>query len=298
MAQSGVATSAQPRAVAGGKWAIAIAVALGALLEVVDTSIVNVALTDMQNTLGATLSEVSWVVSGYAVANVIVLPLTAWLGERFGKKRYFIFSLVGFTVASIMCGLASTLPMLVIARVLQGLMGGGLLAKAQAILFETFPKEEQGVAQAFFGAIVIAGPAIGPTLGGYLVTNIGWRWIFFVNVPLGILAVFMCQASLKPDTEQRNTSQIDWIAILMLATGLGCLQTFLEEGNSEDWFESLPIVAQTLMHYPSQETGMLLLPSALASAVTMIGAGQIIRKIDSRLALVIGACILVFAVHQ
>jgi MFS transporter, DHA2 family, multidrug resistance protein len=357
MAQSAVPIQARPRAAAGGKWAIAVAVATGALLEVVDTSIVNVALTDMQNTLGATLSEVSWVVSGYAVANVIVLPLTAWLGDRFGKKRYFIFSLVGFTVASIMCGLATTLPMLVIARVLQGLMGGGLLAKAQAILFETFPKEEQGVAQAFFGAIVIAGPAIGPTLGGYLVTNIGWRWIFFVNVPLGILAVLMCQASLKPDVESKNTSQVDWIAILMLAVGLGSLQTLLEEGNSEDWFESrliwllfvsaivslvafvfrelrskspvvdlrvlryrslwagsilsvivgmalygtlfsVPIFAQTLMHYTSQETGMLLLPSALASAVTMIGAGQIIRKVDSRLGLVIGATILVFAVYQ
>ena len=357
MAQSAVPIQAKPKAAAGGKWAIAIAVATGALLEVVDTSIVNVALTDMQNTLGATLSEVSWVVSGYAVANVIVLPLTAWLGDRFGKKRYFIFSLVGFTVASIMCGLSTTLPMLVIARVLQGLMGGGLLAKAQAILFETFPKEEQGVAQAFFGAIVIAGPAIGPTLGGYLVTNIGWRWIFFVNVPLGILAVLMCSASLKPDVESKNTSQIDFIAILMLAVGLGSLQTLLEEGNSEDWFESrliwvlfvaaivsliafvirelrskipvvdlrvlryrslwagsilsvivgmalygtlfsVPIFAQTLMHYTSQETGMLLLPSALASAVTMIGAGQIIRKVDSRVGLVIGATILVFAVYQ
>ncbi len=357
MAQSAVPTSAKPKAAAGGKWAIAIAVALGALLEVVDTSIVNVALTDMQNTLGATLSEVSWVVSGYAVANVIVLPLTAWLGDRFGKKRYFIFSLVGFTVASVMCGLATTLPMLVIARVLQGLMGGGLLAKAQAILFETFPKEEQGVAQAFFGAIVIAGPAIGPTLGGYLVTNIGWRWIFFVNVPLGILAVIMCQASLKPDSDEKSTARIDWIAIAMLAIGLGSLQTFLEEGNSEDWFESrlicalfvaaivsliafvfrelkskipvvdlrvlryrslwagsilsvivgmalygtlfaVPIYAQSLMNYTSQETGMLLLPSALASAATMIGAGQIIRKVDSRVGLVIGASILVFAVHK
>ena len=357
MAQSAVPIQAKPRAAAGGKWAIAIAVALGALLEVVDTSIVNVALTDMQNTLGATLSEVSWVVSGYAVANVIVLPLTAWLGDRFGKKRYFIFSLIGFTIASVMCGMATTLPLLIIARVLQGLMGGGLLAKAQAILFETFPKEEQGVAQAFFGAIVIAGPAIGPTLGGYLVTNIGWRWIFFVNVPLGILAVLMCSASLKPDGENKNTSQIDWIAILMLASGLGALQTLLEEGNSEDWFESrlitalfvtavvslvafvyrelksknpvvdlrvlryrslwagsilsvivgmalygalfaVPIFAQSLMHYTSQETGMLLLPSALASAVTMIGAGQIIRKVDSRLGLVVGALILVFAVYR
>lgn len=359
MTQSAVPIGASPKAkaAAGGKWAVAIAVALGALLEVVDTSIVNVALTDMQNTLGATLSEVSWVVSGYAVANVIVLPLTAWLGDRFGKKNYFIFSLVGFTVASVMCGLASTLPMLIVARVLQGLMGGGLLAKAQAILFETFPKEEQGVAQAFFGAIVIAGPAIGPTLGGYLVTNVNWRWIFFVNVPLGILAIIMCQAALKPDTEERNTSRIDWIAIAMLAIGLGSLQTLLEEGNSEDWFESrfvtalfvasivaigafihrelkskspvvdlrvlryrslwagsilsvivgmalygalfaIPIFAQSLMGYTSQETGMLLLPSALASAATMIGAGQIIRKVDPRLGLVIGASILVFAVYQ
>jgi DHA2 family multidrug resistance protein len=356
LAQSAIPIQAKPKA-AAGKWAIAVAVALGALLEVVDTSIVNVALTDMQNTLGATLSEVSWVVSGYAVANVIVLPLTAWLGDRFGKKRYFIFSLIGFTIASIMCGMATTLPLLIIARVLQGLMGGGLLAKAQAILFETFPKEEQGVAQAFFGAIVIAGPAIGPTLGGYLVTNIGWRWIFFVNVPLGILAVIMCSASLKPDGESKNTSQIDWIAIFLLACGLGSLQTLLEEGNSEDWFESrliialfvsaivslvafvfrelksknpvvdlrvlryrslwagsilsvivgmalygalfaVPIFAQTLMHYTSQETGMLLLPSALASAVTMIGAGQIIRKVDSRLGLVTGALILVFAVYR
>lgn len=348
---------AEARAAAGGKWAIAIAVALGALLEVVDVSIVNVALTDMQNTLGATLTEVSWVVSGYAVANVIVLPLTAWLGQRFGKKTYFIFSLIGFTLASVMCGLANSLIMLIISRVLQGLMGGGLLAKAQAILFETFPKEEQGVAQAFFGAIVIAGPAIGPTLGGYLVTNIGWRWIFFVNVPIGILAVLMCSAALPADSEHKNTSRIDWIAILMLATGLGTLQTLLEEGNSDDWFESrfitalfvtsiaslgafvyrelkspipvvdlrvlryrslwagsilsvivgmalygalfaVPIFAQTLMHYTSQETGMLLLPSALASAVTMIAAGQIIRKVDSRLGLLIGALILVFAVHQ
>jgi DHA2 family multidrug resistance protein len=357
MAQSVPLVPILPRAAAGGKWAIAIAVALGALLEVVDVSIVNVALTDMQNTLGATLSEVSWVVSGYAVANVIVLPLTAWLGDRFGKKTYFIFSLIGFTIASVMCGLSNSLPMLIIARVLQGLMGGGLLAKAQAILFETFPKEEQGVAQAFFGAIVIAGPAIGPTLGGYLVTNIGWRWIFFVNVPIGILAVAMCSAALAPDTATKNTSRIDWIAILMLATGLGTLQTLLEEGNSEDWFDSkfitalfvtsivslgafvyrelkspipvvdlrvlryrslwagsilsvivgmalygalfaVPIFAQSLMGYTSQETGMLLLPSALASAATMILAGQVIRKVDSRLGLVTGALILVFAVHQ
>src|ERR1700734_2866943 len=139
---------------ADNKWFIAIAVALGAVLEVVDTSIVNVALNEMQNSLGATLTEVSWVVSSYAVANVIILPMTAWLRDRFGKKRYFIFSPVAFTIASMVCGMAQNLPMLIVARVVQGLGGGGLLAKAQAILFETFPKKEQAMAQAFFGAIV------------------------------------------------------------------------------------------------------------------------------------------------
>ncbi len=185
----------------------------GALLEVVDTSIVNVALNEMQNSLGATLSEVSWVVSSYAVANVIILPMTAWLGDRFGKKRYFIFSLIAFTLASVLCGIATNLPMLIFARVLQGLGGGGLLAKAQAILFETFPREEQAMAQGFFGAIVIAGPAIGPTLGGYLVTNVNWRWIFFVNVPVGIAAVFMCLAFLPEDEERDKATDaaVDWV---------------------------------------------------------------------------------------
>src|SRR5262249_18273700 len=152
---------------------------------------VNVALSDMQASLGASLSEVSWVVSSYGIANVIILPLSAWLGHRFGKKNYFLFSLIGFTLASILCGMSTTLPLPLVARLLQGLTGGGLLAKAQSILFETFPREEQAMAQGFFGAIVIAGPAIGPTLGGYIVTNIGWRWIFFVNIPVGIAAVLL-----------------------------------------------------------------------------------------------------------
>src|SRR5262249_11532718 len=193
------------------KWFVATAVALGALLEIIDTSIVNVALADMQAELGATLNQVSWVVSSYAVANVIILPLSAWLGMRFGKKKYFLFSLVGFTAASVLCGLATTLPMLIAARVLQGLMGGGLLAKAQAILFETFPREEQAAAQGFFGAIVIAGPVIGPTLGGYIVTNIGWRWIFFINVPVGIVAVILTIMALPQDAPSRDRSRVDWL---------------------------------------------------------------------------------------
>jgi DHA2 family multidrug resistance protein len=220
------------------KWMIAIAVALGALMEIVDTSIVNVALTEMQASLGATLTQMSWVVSSYAIANVIILPLSAWLGMRFGKKRYFVFSLVGFTFASVLCGVSTSLWMLTVARVLQGLFGGGLLAKAQAFLFETFPKEEQASAQGFFGAIVIAGPVVGPTLGGYIVTHVGWRWIFFINVPIGIAAVAMCVATLPADGVLGKRQPVDWTAILLLALGLGALQTFLEEGYSEDWFES------------------------------------------------------------
>ena len=342
------------RAAGTNKWFIAVAVALGALLEVIDTSIVNVALTDMQNAFGATLTQVSWVVSSYAVANVIILPLTAWLGMRFGKKSYFVSSLVGFTVASALCGLAQNLPMLIAARVLQGLTGGGLLAKAQGILFETFPKEEQATAQGFFGAIVIAGPTIGPTLGGYITTNIGWRWIFYINLPIGIVAVLMCLAALPEDTEAHDRSPVDWGALALLAIGVGSLQTVLEEGNSEQWFESpfiivmsvaavvgiawfvwrqlnsarpvvdlrvlryrslwsgsilsvvlgmalygaifaVPIFAQSMLGFSSQQTGFLLLPSALASAVMMPVASMLIKKYDPRALLVAGGLILVSA---
>ena len=241
-----ITADAAPQARAAvNKWAVAVAVAIGALLEVIDVSIVNVALNEVQSSLGATLSQVSWVVSSYAVANVIILPLSAWLGRRFGKKNYFIASLVGFTLASVLCGLATNLPMLIIARVLQGLAGGGLLAKAQAILFETFPKSEQAMAQAFFGIIVIAGPAIGPTLGGYLVTNVDWRWIFFINVPVGIAAVLLCLSALPRDEAPPARTPVDWLALGLLAAGLGSLQTVLEEGNSDGWFQSPFIVVLT-----------------------------------------------------
>src|SRR5258706_6458 len=178
------------------RWLIAISVALGALLEIVDTSIVNVAMPQMQASLGVTLSEVGWVITSYAIANVIILPLSAWLGDRFGKKRFFVFSLIAFVAASMLCGMAHSLGMLVFARVLQGLFGGGLLAKAQSFLWETFPPEERGAAQALFGIVAIGGPAIGPTLGGYIVTNLVWRWIFYVNFPIVLVAIAMASTFL------------------------------------------------------------------------------------------------------
>ncbi|HMJ11493.1 MAG TPA: DHA2 family efflux MFS transporter permease subunit [Polyangiaceae bacterium] len=339
------------------RWLIAISVALGALLEIVDISIVNVALTEMQASLGATLGEIGWVVTGYAIANVIILPLSAWLGDRFGKKRFFVFSLVAFVAASLLCGFAHSLGMLIVARVLQGLFGGGLLAKAQSILFETFPKEEQAAAQALFGVVAIAGPAIGPTLGGYIVTNLDWRWIFFINLPLGILAVLMASAFLVPDGERHEPAAgVDWFSLLLLALGLGSLQTVLEEGYSESWFDSqficlmgalaavclvvfvtrqlrirnpvvdlhvlrhrslwagcmvsavigmglygalfaVPIFAQSMLHFTAQQTGMLLLPGALASAFTMPFVARLLHRFDARLLIACGALLIIYSMH-
>lgn len=337
------------------KWAIAITASLGAILEVIDTSIVNVALAEMQASLGATISEIGWVVTGYAIANVVMIPLTAWLGDLFGQKKYFIFSLVGFTVSSVLCGLAPNLGTLILARILQGLCGGGLLAKAQAILFQTFPPHEQGTAQAVFGIGVIAGPAIGPTLGGFLTDTLGWRWIFFINIPFGILAVVMGILFLKPDRfdPQAKAQKVDWLGIGLLILAVGSLQTFLEEGDKNDWFESgfittlailasvglilfiwrelvtpkpavdlrvlrhrslaagslysavlgmglygalfaVPIFAQTVLHFTATQTGILLFPGALASAIMMPVLGKLTSKIDPRLLIAGGGTITSF----
>jgi MFS transporter, DHA2 family, multidrug resistance protein len=232
------------------RWMLALGVSIGALMEVIDSSITNVALPHIQGNLGATASEAAWVVTAYSVANVITMPLAVWLGDVFGKKSYFVFSMVGFTVTSMMCGFAPDLLTLVLARVLQGLFGGGLLAKAQAFLFESFPPEKQGMIQGLFGVCVIVGPIIGPTLGGYLTDNLNWRWIFFINLPVGILATILCQLFIptdrkRPEGEKLKLS-IDWVGIASLSVMLGCLQYVLEKGQDEDWFSSRTIIAASI----------------------------------------------------
>ena len=332
------------------KWVITLAASLGAILEVIDTSITNVALPDIRGNLGATLSEAGWISTAYACANVVIIPLSAWLGDRFGRKNYFVFSLVGFTGSSVLCGVSPNLGFLIAARVLQGLAGGGLLAKAQSVVFESFAVAERGAAQAIFGLGVIAGPALGPVLGGWLTDQMGWRWIFFINVPFGILAVLACTTFFPADEPEKldRTGTVDWTGIGLLAVGLASFQTFLEEGQQDDWFGSdfirvmaalaffgialfiwwelrvdkpavdlrvlrhrsmiggtlysgilgmgiygimfaIPVFVQEYLHYTPTQSGVLQVPGAIASAVTMILYGRLLSKYDPRLMIVIGA---------
>ncbi len=229
------------------RWLITLAVSLGALLEVIDTSIVNVALPFIKGNLGSTLSEAAWVITSYSMANAVMIPLTAWLGDVFGRKGYFVFSLIGFTLASVACGLSPNLTVLVLARVAQGLFGGGLLAKAQSILFETFPREKQGLAQGVFGVCVIVGPILGPTLGGYLTDALDWRWIFFINIPFGVLAVIMCSLFLPEDGARTFSAKVDWLGIGLLTLGLSSLQYVLEKGQDDDWFASHLIITLSIV---------------------------------------------------
>src|SRR5690348_4425162 len=224
------------------KYLIAIAVTLAAVLELIDTSIVNVAIPHMMGNLGATLDEISWVSTGYVLANVIVIPLSSWLSGYFGRKRYLAGSIMLFVAASFFCGAASTLGGLIFWRVVQGLGGGALLSTAQATLFEAFPPKEVGVGQAMFGVGVMVGPTIGPTLGGYIVDNFNWPWIFYINIPLGIMAALMVWTYVHDAEHQERTATIDGTGILLLALCVGSLQWMLERGERYDWFDSRFIV--------------------------------------------------------
>jgi DHA2 family multidrug resistance protein len=223
---------------------ITITAVLCAMLEIVDTTIVNVALNNMRGSLGATLTDVAWVITAYAIANVIVIPMTSWLSQQFGRRNYFAVSIVIFTVASFLCGNATNIWELVAFRFIQGLGGGALLVTAQTIITESYPVAKRGMAQAIYGMGVIVGPTLGPPLGGYIVDHFSWPYIFYINIPLGIIATLLTLSFVKSPKygDKLKGSQVDWWGIVFLIAFIGSLQFVLEHGQQDDWFDSKLIV--------------------------------------------------------
>ena len=225
---------------------ITITVMLGLIMAIIDSTIVNVALNTIGGNLGASVDEVSWVATGYILANVVVMPLNGWLTAYLGRKRFYATSLAIFTIASLLCGTATNITQLVIYRVIQGFGGGALQPTAQAIMFETYPPERRGNAMAIFGLGAMVGPAIGPTLGGYIIDNATWPLIFYINIPIGIIAFLMTLAFIpNPKFIEKPKAGIDWTGLSLLAMGLAALQYVLERGERDDWYQSDAITALT-----------------------------------------------------
>src|SRR5690242_8570577 len=217
-------------------------------MEVLDTTIINVALPQMAGNLGATIQEIAWVSTGYILSNVVVLPMTAFFTATFGRKNYLAFSIILFVVASFLCGTSNSLGELILWRVMQGAGGAALLSTAQATLRQIFPREQQGLVQAIFIMGIIVAPTLGPTLGGWITDNYHWGWCFFINVPIGIVAVFLVTSFLHdPPHAKRRSGPIDWFGISLLTVGLACLQYVLEEGREKDWFNDALIVRLSII---------------------------------------------------
>ncbi len=245
----GLRTPARPSI---NPWIIAGPVMLATFMEVLDTSVANVALPHIAGSLSSSVDEATWVLTAYLVANAVVLPLSGWFSTLFGRKRFYMFCVLLFTASSAMCGLAPGLPILILCRVLQGLGGGALQPVSQAILRETFPKEKQGMAMAVYGMGVVLAPVVGPTLGGWITDNYTWRWIFLINIPVGICSLLLTSLLIfDPPFLFRKTLRdglkIDYLGLGLLATGLGALEIMLDEGQRNDWFSSHGIVAAAII---------------------------------------------------
>ncbi len=231
------------------KWILILTAISCALLELIDATIVNVSLREISGSIGATTTEIAWVVTAYAVSNVIIIPLTSMLSDFFGRKIYFTASVIIFTFSSLMCGMSTSLWMLVFWRFVQGLGGGGLLSTAQTIIIGAFPPEKISTANAIFGMGIILGPTFGPTLGGLITDNLSWNWIFFVNIPIGILATVLAWTYVGDRIGAVKPKRIDYWGILFLVISVGSIQFVLEEGSAKDWFESSEIVIVSLMAF-------------------------------------------------
>jgi DHA2 family multidrug resistance protein len=230
---------------------ITITAVFCALLEIIDTTIVNVALNTMRGSLGATLNEVSWVITAYSIANVIIVPMTSWLSQQFGRRNYFAASIIIFTVSSFLCGNSTGIVELIIFRFIQGLGGGALLVTSQTIITESYPPEKRAMAQAIYVLGVIIGPTLGPPLGGYIVDNFSWPYIFYINIPVGIIAALLTMQFVRSPkyAEKRPASQVDWLGIILLTVAVGSLQYILEKGQEDDWFSSKLIVTLSVMAF-------------------------------------------------
>jgi DHA2 family multidrug resistance protein len=237
-------------------WAIALTVTLATFMEVLDTSIANVALPHIAGSLGASQEEATWVLTSYLVSSAIILPISGWISNRIGRKRFYMTCVALFTICSLLCGLAPTLPILILARILQGIGGGGLAPSEQAILADTFSVEKRGQAFALYGMAVVVAPAIGPTLGGYITDNFNWHWIFFINIPIGLFSLWLSNRMVEdpPQVKARTKikSPVDFTGLALVAGGVGCLEFFLDKGQEKDWFgdsmiTTVAIIAATLL---------------------------------------------------
>ena len=327
---------------------ITVTVMLGLIMAIIDATIVNVALTNIGGNLGSSTDEVAWVATGYILASVIVMPLNGWLTAYFGRKTFYAGCLAIFTIASVLCGTARSIWQLVFYRVLQGFGGGALQPTAQAILFETYPPEKRGNAMAIFGLGAMVGPAVGPLLGGYIVDNYSWPLIFYINIPIGIVAFLMTLAFIpNPHYIERPKGGVDWFGLALLSSGLASLQYVLERGQTEDWYNSatiwilsilvavalplfiyrairqtyplvdlkvfrertftignvigvvagfglfgtsliLPLFFQNILGFTAFDTGMALMPGALATAVSMFVVGRLNNLVNPRILVMFG----------
>ena len=235
-------------------WIVAITVTLATFMEVLDSSIANVALPHIAGSLGASYEESTWVLTSYLVSSAIVLPISGWLSTLIGRKRFYMMCVVLFTASSILCGLAPSLPLLILFRVLQGAGGGGLQPSEQAILADTFSVEKRGMAFAMYGMAVVAAPAIGPTLGGWITDNYSWHWIFFINLPVGLVSLFMTQRVVEDPPwlkeEKKSGIRIDYIGLALIVLGVACFQMVLDKGQEEDWFSSPLIITMFSIGVP------------------------------------------------
>src|SRR5215468_10481451 len=228
------------------RWAITLSVMMVTVMQVLDTSVTNVALPHMQGSLSAGLEEMSWVITSFLAANAIIIPATGWLSNRFGRRKFFLICTVLFTASSFLSGIAPNLEFLVAMRVLQGLGGGPVIPMAQAIMWEIFPLSMRGTAMAVWGGGIMMAPILGPTVGGWIIDNWSWRWIFYINLPIGVIAFFMISAFLFDASFHKKPRRVDVLGIVLMMTGFGCLQLVLDLGERRDWFDSSAIVTLTV----------------------------------------------------